>query len=347
MFFYDKILVMNNNKVDQQETKYLPPESAGRIMTANIPIAGPSSTIEEIEKLLLEKTKDFETINYIYIVNTENKLVGVTSIKEIFRRPKNSVVSEIMETNLIVVRPHTDRERVALLAIKYNLKSIPVVDNENKFLGIVPSDVILTTLHQENIENVLRSVGIHNFENPIKDLIFASAFTHFKKRFPWLIVGLLGGIIAAVMVGFFENLFAKMVALAAFIPAVVYMADAVGSQTQTILIRSLAIEHNLIFKKYLWRELKVSFFLALILGIVISLVLFLWWSSFLLGFILGISFFITILVASFLALFIPWVFYKFKYDPAIVTGPLATAIRDVLSIILYFAVASVVLRYFL
>lgn len=338
---------MTITKSNQQEIKYFPPESAERIMVSNIPIVSPSSSIREVEKLLLEKTKDFETINYIYVVDAGKKLVGVVSIKEIFRRPKDSVVSEIMKADPVAVRPHTDRERVALLAIKHNLKSIPVVDNENKFLGVVPSDVILKTLHQKNIEDILRSAGIHKFENPAQDLILASATTHFKKRLPWLVVGLAGGVIAAITVGFFENLFAKMVTLVAFIPAVVYMADAVGSQTQTIFIRSLAIEHNLIFKNYLWRECKVSFFLAIILSIVISLISFWWWASLLLGLILGASFFITIFAASFIAVFLPWFFYKLKYDPAIVSGPFATAIRDVLSIVLYFTIASFVLKYFL
>ncbi len=324
-----------------------PPESAGRLMTVNIPIADTEATIADIEKMLFEKIKEFETINYIYLIDKNRKLGGVISIKDVFRFPKTSLAARAMIRGLVTARAHTDQERVALLALRHNLKAIPLVDKENHFLGVVPSDVILNILHNENMEDVLRFAGVGKLKDPAVDIIKASAAVHFRKRLPWLILGLLGGIVAAFIVGFFEDALRAQLILAAFIPAVVYMADAVGAQTQIIFIRSLALDHNLDFKKYIGREVKVNLALALVLGITISAISLLWWQSGLLGTILGISIFVTVLAAMAVAIFLPWLFSKIKYDPAIASGPFATVIRDILSLLIYFSIAQAMLNIFM
>ena len=329
-----------------QVNQSFPPESAGRLMTAKVPLAASDATIADIEKILLKRVKEFETINYIYIVNKNKKLKGVISIKDVFRLSKSTPVSQMMEKDSISVRPHTDQERVALLALRHNLKAIPVVDKENHLLGIVPSDVILGILHSENIEDILRFAGVGKLKDPARSIIGASAAVHFRKRLPWLVLGLLGGVAAAFIVEFFEAALKAQLVLAAFIPAVVYMADAVGTQTQTIFIRSLAIDHNLNLKKYIFRELRVNLFLALVLGIIISTISLLWWQSSLLGVILGISIFVTVLTAMAVAIFLPWLFSKIKYDPAIASGPFATVVRDILSLLIYFSIAQVILNIF-
>jgi magnesium transporter len=332
----------SNHFVNQK----FPPESAGRLMTNEIPLAPSDATIADIEKMLFEKTKEFETINYIYIVDKSRRLKGVISVKDVFRLPKFTPVSQIMKRDLVLVHPHTDQEMVALLALQHNLKAIPVVDKENYLLGIVPSDIILNILHNENIEDILRFAGVGVIKNPAISIIKASALLHFRKRLPWLILGLLGGVAAAFIVEFFEDALKAQLILAAFIPAVVYMADAVGAQTQTIFIRSLALARNLNIKKYVGREIKVNLFLALVLGIIISAISLLWWQSSLLGVILGISIFMTILAAMAVAILLPWLFSKINYDPAIASGPFATVVRDILSLLIYFSIAQVMLNIF-
>ncbi len=329
-----------------QKEQYLKSDSAGRIMITNVPVVLSSATIGDIEALLFKEAANFDTINYIYVVDKKNKLSGVLSVKELFCLPKAAVVSEIMQTKLVTVRQHTDQERVALLSIQHNLKAIPVINHENLFLGVVPSDVILNILHQENIEDHLRSAGIGIFKDPARDLIVASTFVHFKKRLPWLLVGLLGGLGAASLVGSFEHLLSEMLILAAFIPAVVYMADAVGAQTQTIFIRSVALDQKLDIKKYILREAVVGFFLATTLGILVTLFLLTWWEPPILGIILGLSFFTTIIIAISVAIILPWILLRLDYDPALASGPLATVIRDILSIMFYFVIADSMLSIF-
>lgn len=309
-----------------------------------VPTARPAETVAEAEAMLLKRTKEFETINYIYILDKEDKLVGVISVKEIFRASKSATIQTLMETKIISAHPHTHQEKVANLALRHNLKAIPVVDKENNFLGVVPSDVILQILHEEHGEDVMRSAGIIISGNKEeKNIISAAPVVYLKKRMPWLMVGLGGGVAAAFLIGGFENALKEMLTLAAFTPALVYIADAVGSQTQTIFIRSLAIDHSMGIRKYILREIMVGIMIALILSLSIMAIAYAWWEPPILGLILGLSFFTTILTAIAVALFLPWLFLRIKIDPAIASGPFATIIRDVLSLIIYFNVASLLI----
>ncbi len=318
---------------------------AGKQMIRTVPIAKPDETIAEVEQLLLHHTKEFETINYIYITDMENRLVGVISVKEIFRAPKNLTVRSLMKTELVTVHFGTHQEKVANLALKNNLKAIPVLDIDRHFLGVVPSDVILKILHKEHEEDIMRSAGVVILADQAHDIISAPTFLYFKKRIPWLMFGLVGGLATAFMISLFEGVINKMLMLVAFMPAVVYMADAVGSQTQTLFIRSIAVDRSMGMKKYIIRELIVGTLIALLFGLLVSGISFFWWQPPLLGLILGISFFLTIISAIIVALFLPWFFLRAtKIDPAIASGPFATIIRDILSLIIYFGIASLILK---
>ena len=321
-------------------------ESAGKLMTKDIPVVGNQATIGDVQNLIIKKTKDFENINYIYITNKENKLEGVISIKELFRREKGDYVKDFMKTDLVVVRSRTDQEKVAMLALKHSLKDIPVIDSNYHLLGAVPSDTILEIIHRENQEDHLLLAGISHRNSQIL-LNKLPIFSYYGKRLPWLVFGLAGGILTAFVVSFFEKVIADMLILAAFIPAVVYMADAVGGQTQIIFIRQLAIDQGTNFKSYLKKETIVGFLLSLTLSSLLALFVIWWWQSVILASILGFSFFFTIIFAIILAIIIPWLFQVYNYDPAVASGPLATVIRDIVSVIIYFVIATVAIFLFL
>lgn len=325
------------------KNKY-PPESAGRRMVKNVPLALPEQTISDVQKMLFEKAREFETLNYIYVVDQNGKLVGIFSLKDVFQKPKESKIKDLMIKDIIKVFPRTDQERVAILSLKHNLKAIPIADKENVFLGVVPSDVILEILHSENAEDILRFAGVSKY-NTFADKIFsASPFVLTRLRLPWLILGLFGGFLAAKIVNLFEAPLRDHFILAAFIPLIVYMADAVGTQTETLFIRSLV--YRLDIKNYFLKEIKVSFAIALILGSLLGLISYLWFGLSYIGIILGISLFLTVLGAFALGLLVPYFFQKMKKDPAIVSGPVGTIIRDILSLILYFSIAFLLLKNF-
>ncbi|MBW6440843.1 magnesium transporter [Patescibacteria group bacterium] len=323
--------------------KHYPKDSAARVLTARVPIVNQDLTINEIKEILFEHISEFETINYIYVVNKNNKIKGVISIKDIFRRAKNEIVRKIMIKDIITASNYTTQEKIAFLAIEHNLKAIPIIDKNGCLLGVVSSDNILNIIHTEATNDILHLAGIHGSSDSSRYIITASAMVHFQKRLPWLTLGLLGGVVAALVVGFFEQSLQNHLILAAFIPAVAYMADAVGTQTQTIFIRSIALDCKLNLRKYVLREMKVGFTLAIILGFLILIISLIFWKSVVVSFILGLSIFITIIVAMLIGVSLPWFFMKLKYDPAIASGPLATVFRDILSLILYLSIAQFIL----
>ena len=169
-----------------------PSESAGRRMISNVPTAIPEERILDIRKRLFEKAKAFETL-YIYIIDQARKLMGTLSLRDIFQKPEESKIENLMTRNVIKVRLHSDQEKVAILALRYNLKSVPVVDKENIFLGVVPSDVILEILHSEDVEDILRFAGISKHNTLANKIFQASPRILTKLRLPWLVFGLSGG----------------------------------------------------------------------------------------------------------------------------------------------------------
>lgn len=313
-------------------------------MTAKVPVFGQDIKIKEAKGEFLSRIKKYDTINYVYVTDAEGMLAGVFSTRELFTAPASARLKEIMVKEVITAHAHTHQETAALLAIKHNIKAIPVVDRNGKFLGAVPSDAILAILHEENIEDLLRFAGIHRFMEPAREIVTANATTHIEKRLPWLLLGLLGGIGAAMVVGFFEQALQVQVLLAAFIPTVVYMADAVGTQTQTLFIRSLGLEQKLDMKRYVLREIKVALVIAVFVGALGAGISFVWHKSPLLGAILGTSLFATAIMASGVAIALPWIFYRLNYDPAIASGPFATAIRDIVSLVIYFLIATAMIN---
>ena len=323
-----------------EEHTDLSPRSAGRLMIIKIPVIHPGATIGEVEDMLIKKTADLESINYVYVTDSQKKLLGVISVKEIFRSPKNTNVAEVMDKDIVTVRPHTNQSRVALLAIEHRLKEIPIVDSDNHFLGVVPYDVILNILNQEHVEETLRTAGIHKFQDAGQNIVSASAGTLVKKRLPWLLVGLGGSAVAALVIGFFENEIKSQILLAAFIPAVTYIADAVGTQSETIFVRNVALEKNFSIIRYLKREVIVGFILSSILALVIGFLSLVLWHNQAISAILALTFFISIVISMTIAIILPWLFAKWRIDPAVIGGPLDTILSDIASIVVYFSTAT-------
>lgn len=327
----------------------LKPDMAGAIMLplSQIPLTKTTDTISKVEKNLLEKIKELDTINYIYIVDDGQKLKGVISVKEIFRQPKETLVSEIMEEKLVRARLHTDQERVAFLAIKYNLKAIPVVDKTDKLLGVVSSDTILDILNKEATEDILHLAGVQRFDTMAIDVTKTPSKAIIWARLPWLIAGLIGGILAARILGFFEATLETQIVFAFFIPVMLYMSNAVAIQSQTMFIRSLTVDPQLKVRTYFSKEIKIGGFIALVCALLLSLIFFLWQASPFIGIILGLSMFISTTWAVILAIFIPWLLRKFKKDPAVGSGPFGTILNDVSTLIIYFSIVSLMIRIFL
>lgn len=321
--------------------KKFPLESAGRKMIKQVPLCHQNDSILDVKKMFFERMEEFETINYIYVVDEMNKLIGVFSIKEIFRKPESLLIKDVMSEELVNVRPHTDQERVAILAFRHNLKSIPVTSKKGEFLGVVPSDIILDILQSENIEDFLKMAGINS---PLQKILKGSSSYLFKVRIPWLVLGLLGSIFGATVISFFQGPLKEYFILTSFIPLMLYMAGAVGNQTETLFIRNMVLNNKIDIKKYLFREIRVSFLIALVLASLLFLISLFWFKApYYISIILGSSLFVAIFTAVIIGVFMPYILRRFGKDPAVSSGPFATVIRDILSLIIYFSITTLLL----
>ena len=295
---------------------YWPKNTAGRTMISKdfVPVVEYQKIIRDITLEIKEKIQEWETLNYLYVIDESGKLIGIASIKEIFRQSPEIKISQVMKKKIISVQPELDQEKVAYLALKNNIKAIPVVDKDNHLLGIVSSDRILSILNKEATEDIYHMAGIFRPEFRIGNILEIPVFKSLKSRIPWLLVGLVGGIIAAWIIGFFEAYLKENLILALFIPIIIYMANAVGMQTQTLFIRDLTIQHDILFKKYFLRQLIICFLISIVLSLGFFLIVLFGWASAYLGLVLAISMLVTIIAAVF---FLPYsfLFYYINLNP--------------------------------
>lgn len=309
-------------------------------MTTRVPVAAPEATIADIERMLLKGAREFESILYVYLVNQAGRLVGVISIKEVFQQQKQLGVNQFMVTDLVTIRPHTDQERAVHLALAHNLKAVPVVARNGAFLGAVLSDTLLQTLYREVSEDMLRLAGIKRSEAMFDNVLKIPLRKSLEHRIPWLLLGLLGGLLAAGIIGRFEQTLAHNLVLASFIPLMVYMADAVGTQMEAFVIRDLAVSPTFNFLTYLIRHFLVTVLIGCITSALLVTISWFLYGSVKMGLVLGLSLFFAITSSVLTGLCIPYAFGRMHLDPANASGPVATIIQDLLSVTIFFLIAS-------
>jgi magnesium transporter len=229
------------------------------------------------------------------------------------------------------------------LVLDHELKAIPVVNNENYLVGVVPYRAIINIFHNEFREDILKTGGIHHHIKEIED-VTTPAKRLIKARLPSLIIGLVGGLLAAYVVRGFEDILSSYLTLAAFIPVIVYLSDAVGTQSQTLIVRMIALEPNFSFRNYMSREIKIGSILGITLGVIIFIVVFIGWLSITIGVIIGISIFFSMLFQAFVSTSLSILLTKFRIDPAISSGPITTIMSDITTLVIYFSIATLFLR---
>ena len=302
-----------------------------------------NDTVSKVKALLQTRAKEFESIGYVYIVDESNVLIGVVSLKHILQSPDYVTLDGIMDTDVVSIKFHSHQERAIYLTLEHGLKSIPVVDDDNKLLGIVTHKTILSIFHHEFRKDILGSAGIHHakeiesIDTPVSRLV--------KARLPSLLVGLVGGLITATIVTNFEGLLSSYIVLAAFIPTIVYLTDAVGTQSQTLVVRLIAMEPKFSMYRYLLRELKIGLVLGTSFAALLFITGMLGWGKSDLALVIGASIFISMVFQTFFSAYFSIILQKLKVDPAIVSGPIATIISDITTIAIYFGIATLLLEF--
>ncbi len=328
--------------VVSKDLERLPAGSAGRLATRAVPTVHETSTTADIEQLLLRKAKEFDTINYIYILDDAGQLSGVVSVKDVFRLPKITRVADVMKRPVISLHPHAEERRVAELALRHGFKEIPLVAKDGAFAGVVPQDEIMKVLHRVGIDRMLRRAGIRHRGRVFDNVIELPLVKSLMHRLPWLVAGLAGGLLVARFIGGFEATLEKNIVLASFIPLLVYMADAIRTQMEAYVIRDFALNTPFGSFQYFFRHIAVTSFIGAITGGMLFAIGAAAYGS-VIGLVLGGSLFIAAFSSVFTGLAIPYVLERLRVDPANASGPIATIVQDAVTVMIYFSVASYLL----
>ena len=325
-----------------QNLMQYPAETAGGMMTNRYIWIKKYYTVREA----VDKFKSFaevaETINYLYVLDEEKKLVGVVSYRDLLISDLNDKIEDIMFTRIISVPVEMDQEEVAKSIERYDFIAVPVVDNQSKLVGIITVDDVLDVVIQEANEDIqkLSASG--------KDIDFnTTAYTAAFRRLPWLILLLFIGLISGNIISSFENTLDQVIALTFFIPMIAGMTGNTGTQSLAIVVRGLAaydINKRLI-NRLIFRELGVGLIIGLINGLLIAVIAYFWQGNPVLGIVVGASLFATLIIGTLAGTVIPIILYHLKIDPAIASGPLITTLNDIFSLTVYFSLASFFITY--
>lgn len=327
-----------------------PENSAGSIMTTEYVTLRPDMTVEEAIRRIRRTGVDKETI-YTCYVTTGRVLAGLITVKDLLLAADDETpISELMETNIISVNTHTDQEEVAQTFSKYNFLALPVVDNENRIVGIVTFDDAMDVMEEEATEDMELMGGIIPSEKPY---LKSSALELFKYRIPWLLLLMISSTFTGLIINGFENALAATVALTAFIPMLMGTGGNSGSQSSVTVIRSLSLG-ELDFSdlpRVIWKEIRTSVLCGVVLAVACfgKIMLLDSWlfgnSTITIGIaaVVCITMALTVLVAKLVGCVLPMVAQKIGFDPAVMASPFITTIVDALSLLIYFAIASALL----
>jgi magnesium transporter len=331
--------------VDYGDLLKYPEDTAGGIMTTEYISLPADIPVEDAIIRLREIAPEAETIYYVYVVDEEGRLIGVMSLRDLIAATDGTILKNIMRRNIISVNAELDQEEVARIVSKYDLLAVPVVDNQEKLLGIITVDDVIDVLEQEATEDIYRLAGASEVEG--MELTEAPVNKVVRLRLPWLLVSMVGGIISGSVIGAYRATLEEIVMLAVFIPVVMGMGGNVGTQSSTIFVRGLAtgeIDTHEVWP-YFFREIKVGLTMGILCGSLISLVAFLWQGNPYLGLVVGISMLVTISAATLIGTLVPLLLNKANVDPAITAGPFVTTIKDFTGLLIYFVIASIFLDY--
>lgn len=315
----------------------IPFEVAAAHASMRVPIAEAGATVGEVRQSMLGRT--FECASHIAVCEG-GKFVGVVRIEDLIAAPERAMIGSIMDSNPPIAVPGLDQEIAAWRAVRHGESALCVVDGQ-RFAGIIPPHRLIAVLLQEHDEDMGRLGGF------IKDSAAARLASEepvrrrFWHRIPWLLLGLAGALAAADIVGWFETQLQQKLVLAFFIPGIVYLADAVGTQTETVLVRGLSVGVSI--GRVAVNELLAGVGIAVALAVLATPIIFWRWGDAETAFIVGLALFAACSTATLVAMALPWMLDRIGLDPAFGSGPLATVIQDLLSILIYFTVAIAII----
>jgi magnesium transporter len=304
---------------------------------AGVPRANADKTVDEVIADLT--ARKYDCLDIICVLDAEERLIGVIPLTSLFALPREKKIGSVVHASFPRVHATTDQERVASLALHHSLNAIPVVDANGRLLGIVPSVALLHILRREHEEDIHRFAGISWEENRARDAIESSPLHRLRYRLPWLLLGLLGSVLATFIMARFETALSSKPAIAFFVPGLVYLADAIGTQTEAVAVRGLSLSHAPL-GFLVGGEIRTGVLIGLVLGALTFPGVWLAFGDFDLALAVASALVVAGGIATTIGLLLPWLLDRLGSDPAYGSGPLATIIQDLLSLLTYFIIVS-------
>jgi magnesium transporter len=305
-----------------------------------VPTAAPKNTAREILDGL--RGSHFDSVHSVYVLDDERTLIGAVEITDLLAAEPHATVGTLMRRDPTAVRVDVGAEDAASVAIRAELAAVPVIDEQGRFVGAFPPRAIMHVLRAEHLEDLHHMAGIWHHSEEARRALLAPPLQRARYRLPWLIIGLAGSMLAAGLVAQFEAILQSQIAVAFFIPAIVYLADAVGTQSEAVAVRGLSLTDAGI-GRLLAGEIAAGILMGAALALVAGAFTIVAFGDSSLALAVAVSLLGACAIATGLGLGLPWGFAKVGWDPALASGPVGTIIQDVLSLLIYFGAASAIL----
>jgi magnesium transporter len=315
-------------------------DTAGRIMTPDFIALREDATAREAIASLQKEYSDVEMPFYLYVVDEYGNLTGVSSLRQLVVVPPDTPLKQLMVTDVFSVKTDMDQEEVARLVARYDILAVPVVDENNRLVGIVTVDDVIDIIRTEATEDILKMAGVGEEYIETKSVIKST-----RIRLPWLFASLLGGIVAFFIIGHFDGILSEVTYLAAFIPVIMGMGGNIGTQSSTIVVRGLATGRLNV--RDIWRvvtkELCIGMILGMVYGLIIAAVAQVSYNTIALAVSVGLALMSSMSIAALVGSLVPMIMARINVDPAVATGPFVTTSIDIISVFFYFIIATTLL----
>jgi magnesium transporter len=321
---------------------WYPDGSAGGLMTSDFMVLRPEMSADQAIEALRRWHPDTEVIYYLFVIDRDQRLSGVVSLRELVTAAPETQIGDIMQNDVVFVRAETDQEEVARLMTRYNLLALPVVDGSQTLLGVVTFDDVLDVIERETTEDIQRLGGTEPLE---RSYLETPPLTIVRKRIGWLLLLFLTATLTGSVIRFFENELQAMVALGVFIPLLIGTGGNAGSQTTATIIRSLATgdaEPGQAFRVW-WHEARIGALLGLGMAVAAYLRAITWEPSPTLAVVVAVSVACLVIWATGVGAVLPLLAARLKIDPTVVSGPVMSTLVDATGLVIYFAIAGTIL----
>ena len=323
-----------------------PDDCAGSIMTPDFISLKKEWTVGEAMAHIKEEGMDTETIYTCYVRDTGHKLLGIVSLKTLVIKDDNVKIMDLMHTDYVCVNVYDDQEEVSESFKKYGFLAMPVVDNEHRLVGIVTVDDILDVIELETTEDIERMAGIVDLEQSDKEYLDKSVWEHARNRLPWLLVMMVSAMVTGSIISAFEELLSTVIVLVSYIPLLMGTGGNTGAQASTLIIRGISLDEVDLEDtlKVVWKELRISCIVGAILSVLNFLkIIIIDGESMIVGLTVCSSLLLIVCSAKVIGGVVPLLAKKIGVDPALMANPVIASSVDLISVLVYFMMATVIL----